>query len=915
MFTATLTARTSSHGPARHPRLRRPLALPVFCTNFLVACIFMVLACPFQRALACATPPPSDCSLTVAIIISCPRVVIGGPNPVLVIVRALVFIGSNAGVAGSTPCPSRGGTDINITTICTPGPDPASPATVTLPTLSGSYAVDIPVTFPAGPPRTCALTGTAVSHYTARNITATSNTQVCIVDPAPGNPSKPRLDLQLLSPPSQLAHPGDQRTHVYRVTNNDPVHSVSGTLTSTANQGGRMTVSTPPSSPGDPTQPTSAASPFTGDAFPLQFTELSRPPALGPNNYSTDDGVAEDGIGLSPSGALIWLNDFTVLPGQTIIDRVSVAFGASTPAGKPVVLGLWSDPNNDGNPADAQLLMTTDVATPSGGAGLFNDYPFPPTTVGPVGSHFFVGAMIQSTANPPELPAAIDRSSDAGRSWVTFADPCEGNMGSLSDNAIAPMHPAAFGFSGNFLIRAHSASTAGLRQWITLGDPGAASTLSISRSITLCPGESRLIAINQRSFRMCRTGACSHSLTSFSGTFSNATPAVACAGAGMMVDSSVAPDFRCVDAGVMTLCSTTTPAGSLRFTGTMPTHALDARVRLVNVQITPQGFPQPNFQPTLTGILDADLPNHNEGRITAPAFFPVPIPSGTPMQVSITLELLSLIAAQTITLQPPDPAHAGDPALGDSYFFINDHLRITGPGIPPTLDSFFDVFQSVSLDGIDTLLRHHRTTVIYPSITITPISPSTFSVNFTVTVPFDPALPNPITRANVNIDSLGNGYGIQGAPRCPIINALTDARSANFNTGPVNLSVSAEGDEPMTYQWSFNGVPMVPLVESPRRSGINSPSLIINPVRSSDAGNYTCRVTNSCGIATSAPITLTVRCPADFNGVGGLTVQDIFDFLSAWFSGDPRADFNGSGSITVQDIFDFLSAWFAGCNP
>ncbi len=52
-------------------------------------------------------------------------------------------------------------------------------------------------------------------------------------------------------------------------------------------------------------------------------------------------------------------------------------------------------------------------------------------------------------------------------------------------------------------------------------------------------------------------------------------------------------------------------------------------------------------------------------------------------------------------------------------------------------------------------------------------------------------------------------------------------------------------------------------------------------------------------------------CRADFNG-GGLSVQDIFDFLNAWFAGDPAADWNGGG-LSVQDIFDFLNAWFAGC--
>ncbi len=54
-------------------------------------------------------------------------------------------------------------------------------------------------------------------------------------------------------------------------------------------------------------------------------------------------------------------------------------------------------------------------------------------------------------------------------------------------------------------------------------------------------------------------------------------------------------------------------------------------------------------------------------------------------------------------------------------------------------------------------------------------------------------------------------------------------------------------------------------------------------------------------------------CGADTNGDSALSVQDIFDFLSAWFAGSPSADFNGIGGLSVQDIFDFLGSWFAGC--
>lgn len=54
-------------------------------------------------------------------------------------------------------------------------------------------------------------------------------------------------------------------------------------------------------------------------------------------------------------------------------------------------------------------------------------------------------------------------------------------------------------------------------------------------------------------------------------------------------------------------------------------------------------------------------------------------------------------------------------------------------------------------------------------------------------------------------------------------------------------------------------------------------------------------------------------CPADYNVDGQATVQDIFDFLIDYFSGDVRADLDASGQIGVGDVFAFLSAYFTGC--
>lgn len=65
-------------------------------------------------------------------------------------------------------------------------------------------------------------------------------------------------------------------------------------------------------------------------------------------------------------------------------------------------------------------------------------------------------------------------------------------------------------------------------------------------------------------------------------------------------------------------------------------------------------------------------------------------------------------------------------------------------------------------------------------------------------------------------------------------------------------------------------------------------------------------------MATSRSAQVSI-CTADFNCAGGLTVDDLFDFLAAYFTADPRADLNASGTISVQDIFDYLAAYFVGC--
>lgn len=55
-------------------------------------------------------------------------------------------------------------------------------------------------------------------------------------------------------------------------------------------------------------------------------------------------------------------------------------------------------------------------------------------------------------------------------------------------------------------------------------------------------------------------------------------------------------------------------------------------------------------------------------------------------------------------------------------------------------------------------------------------------------------------------------------------------------------------------------------------------------------------------------------CLADVNKRDGVDLQDVFDYLNAWFAQNPYARFggNGTGTPVLQDLFSFLNAWFAG---
>jgi hypothetical protein len=109
--------------------------------------------------------------------------------------------------------------------------------------------------------------------------------------------------------------------------------------------------------------------------------------------YSADDGTAETSYGVIPaSSAIVWMNRFTAAAGANVITAIDVAFGryfggSGMLNGAPVALYVWSDPNNDGNPSDGQVLASATGVTANVDTNIFNRYSIGPVVV-PVGSNF-----------------------------------------------------------------------------------------------------------------------------------------------------------------------------------------------------------------------------------------------------------------------------------------------------------------------------------------------------------------------------------------------------------------------------------------------------------------------------------------------------------------------------------------------
>jgi hypothetical protein len=183
-------------------------------------------------------------------------------------------------------------------------------------------------------------------------------------------------------------------------------------------------------------------------------------------------------------GDLLWLNRYTVETGGEILDSVSLIFGAAPRTGLtrssgltdwqtrnyPVTVLLYGDPNNDGDPIDAQLLTQSTGRLQNPDSLDFTTIDLAPTTL-KAGQNFFVGALFRNLERN-QRPASADlgpansTNPPLGRSWFAIGNHGDGQPSNIDLNNLANNFAPNGGRSpvplptvyGNWVIRASGRS-------------------------------------------------------------------------------------------------------------------------------------------------------------------------------------------------------------------------------------------------------------------------------------------------------------------------------------------------------------------------------------------------------------------------------------------------------------------------
>ena len=110
------------------------------------------------------------------------------------------------------------------------------------------------------------------------------------------------------------------------------------------------------------------------------------------------------------------MNQYMVESGSEWIGEIRVVLG-NVIANEPYQVGLWSDPDGNGNPTDAQLIATANARAANGNTSIFNEIRIDPTYIGPAGTSFFAG-VIYSDRYGNQFPVGVDTATISQRTWI-----------------------------------------------------------------------------------------------------------------------------------------------------------------------------------------------------------------------------------------------------------------------------------------------------------------------------------------------------------------------------------------------------------------------------------------------------------------------------------------------------------------
>lgn len=175
------------------------------------------------------------------------------------------------------------------------------------------------------------------------------------------------------------------------------------------------------------------------------------------NQYALDDGTMESAIGYSLPEDYCWLQSFEAVGGFDTITKVMAFLPPNTPVGTPITFCVWDDPNDDGDPNDAILVVQRPTTVQYAGLNVFVDYPL--MQPAPVHGTFFVGAFL--TEDGTMGPAALDYSTNPHKAWFSFNSAGMFDPTNLSNN-FPPTHIETIGagIHGAFLLRAQGSGDA-----------------------------------------------------------------------------------------------------------------------------------------------------------------------------------------------------------------------------------------------------------------------------------------------------------------------------------------------------------------------------------------------------------------------------------------------------------------------